>query len=176
MEEVITVHRDEYEYVAGFAMRHPYTMDDVQKYVRKNLDVDINTHVLYNSGAGYNGKKDFEVYFEVYRRLPGFQETTATRYNSNKPELSNIFKYIPMDSLLEEAEVWKMGAEKYGMYNWEKLWGDDTVKVVSDSLLRHLNAIIQGESHDKESGKQHAAHIRANAAMLLRYFSKDNDK
>lgn len=148
----------------------------MEKIAERTPGFNPDTDVLYHAGSGYEGET-YTAYVEVYRPIkPKLKQTTAKRYNSGKPELVDIFKYIPQDAMLEEAAVWKMGAEKYGMNNWEKLWGDDTVKVVMSSLLRHAEAIVRGEINDKESGKQHAAHIRCNAAMLLRYFSKDNDK
>ena len=91
----------------------------------------------------------------------------AKRFNTGKPRVG----LVPADAILEEAKVWTAGAAKYGDYNWEKLWGGSTVAVVMDSLLRHAMAIQQGESHDSETGYQHAAHIRCNAAMLIRYFN-----
>lgn len=91
----------------------------------------------------------------------------AKRYNENKVD----YTLVPTDALREEARVWMAGEVKYGRSNWEKLWGDNTVSVVLASLLRHAYAIQQGQSHDLESGLQHAAHIRCNAAMLVRYFN-----
>ena len=91
----------------------------------------------------------------------------AKRYNSGKIDLT----LIPVDAQRAEAEVWAKGAEKYGRGNWEKLWGKDTVSVVLASLLRHATAIQDGEINDPETGLQHAAHIRSNAAMLIRYFN-----
>ena len=64
------------------------------------------------------------------------------------------------------------GAEKYDRNNWKKLWGDQTVEVVMASLLRHAFAIQKGEMLDEESGLPHAAHIRCNAAMLIRYYKE----
>lgn len=107
---------------------------------------------------------------------PSDSKDTADRFNDDKPQLSKIFEYIPEDALLEEAAVWESGAKKYGKHNWEKLWGEDTPHIVMDSLLRHVASIVNGESHDKESGLQHAAHVRCNAAMLIRYFTKVKDK
>lgn len=89
----------------------------------------------------------------------------ASRFNEGKPD----FTLIPVDALEAEAKVWMAGQEKYGRHNWEKLWGADTVNVVLASLLRHAFAISSGEIRDPETGEYHAAHIRCNAAMLIRY-------
>jgi hypothetical protein len=96
--------------------------------------------------------------------------TNALRYNNNKPEV----RRVPADAIIEEAKVWTKGAAKYpdqpnGKANWERLWGDQTVSVCINSLLRHAYAINNGEARDQETGELHAALIRCNAAMLIRY-------
>lgn len=92
----------------------------------------------------------------------------AKRFNQDKIDLS----LLPTIACKEEAKVWMFGAEKYGRVNWKKLWGDDTVNVAMASLLRHAFAILDGEVNDKESGLDHAAHIRCNAAMILEHRAK----
>jgi hypothetical protein len=94
--------------------------------------------------------------------------SNADRFNDGKVDLT----LVPTEANKAEARVWGFGADKYGRDNWKKLWGNDTVNVVMASLLRHSYAILEGEINDPESGEQHAAHIRCNAAMLIEYFSK----
>jgi len=94
------------------------------------------------------------------------EEKVAKRFNTDKID----FTLVPVDALEEEAKVWMMGEKKYGRSNWATLWGDKTVEVVMQSALRHCNAILKGERVDDESGLQHAAHVRCNMAMLVRYF------
>ena len=94
----------------------------------------------------------------------------AIRLNAGKVE----FTRIPVDAQIEEARVWMAGAVKYpdnadGTPNWTHLWGDHTIHVCLNSLLRHALAIQQGESVDPETGLLHAAAIRCNAAMIIRY-------
>lgn len=96
---------------------------------------------------------------------------TAKRNNKGKID----FTMLPVSALEEEAKVWMMGAEKYGRDNWKQLWGDDTYQVVLASMLRHTFSLLSGEKVDGESGLHHAAHIRANAAMLLEYERKQKD-
>lgn len=102
----------------------------------------------------------------------------ALRYNSGKPSLS----LVPHDAVEAEARVWMFGANKYPstdrrddgfeIGNWEKLWGESTVRVCLDSAMRHLYAIQRGEHIDPETGCLHAAHVRCNMAMLIRYFNQ----
>ena len=89
----------------------------------------------------------------------------ALRYNAGKVD----FTLIPVDAMEEEAKVWAVGEKKYSRNNWEKLWGEDTVRVVTASILRHTMAILRGETRDPETGLLHASHLRCNAAMLIRY-------
>lgn len=89
----------------------------------------------------------------------------ATRHNAGKID----YTLIPVDALEAEARVWAAGEGKYGRGNWERLWGGQTVQVVMASLLRHAMAIQSGETTDPETGEYHAAHIRCNAAMLIRH-------
>jgi hypothetical protein len=99
------------------------------------------------------------------------ESSQATRHNQGKID----FTLLPVDALEAEAKVWMMGEVKYGRDNWHKLWQDQTVTVVMQSLLRHAFAIMKGELIDPESGVHHGAHIRANAAMLIRHHNETKD-
>lgn len=91
----------------------------------------------------------------------------ADRFNEGKVDYS----LIPVDALEAECRVWMLGEKKYGRDNWHKLWGEDTTRVVMASLLRHAFAILNGEEIDPETQQHHAAHIRCNAAMLIRDYN-----
>lgn len=71
---------------------------------------------------------------------------------------------VPPEAMEEEALVWGMGAEKYGLWNFRA--GLSYTRILS-ALLRHTFALIRGEDVDPESGRHHAAHIRCCAAMLI---------
>lgn len=90
------------------------------------------------------------------------QSERGSRFNKGKAPL----ELIPADAEIEEAYVWGAGQEKYGTGNWEK---GLPVSEVIGCLLRHANAIKRGEDIDPETGRHHAAHIRCNAAMLIRF-------
>lgn len=93
----------------------------------------------------------------------------ALRYNKGKTELS----LLPAKACVEEAKVWQFGEKKYGRDNWKKLYGPDTVQKVMDSLLRHAFAILDGQMLDEETGLEHAAHIRCNAAMIIEFNQRE---
>lgn len=92
----------------------------------------------------------------------------AKRFNQGKID----YTLLPVDAMRAEAKVWMMGEEKYGRSNWHKLYGENTVEEVMKSLLRHAFAILEGEHLDPESKEHHAAHIRCNAAMIIRFYNQ----
>jgi len=96
----------------------------------------------------------------------------AKRFNQGKPDMS----LLPPKACEAEARVWGAGADKYGRNNWKQFWGDKTTDVIMASLLRHAFAILAGDERDEETGEYHAAHIRANAAMLIEYYEVQNEE
>jgi hypothetical protein len=61
--------------------------------------------------------------------------------------------------------VHKLGAEKYGPWNWRETGVCASTYV--NAILRHLNAWRDGESLDPESGITHLAHIACSANILM---------
>lgn len=92
-------------------------------------------------------------------------ETGSLRYNTGKPQMSNI----PPEFLLEMAKVMTMGAEKYGKNNWKL---GNKMSVPYDSLKRHLYSFVMGETIDDESKCHHLAHLAVNA-MFMWYYEKN---
>lgn len=79
----------------------------------------------------------------------------------NKPPLN----LIPPVALVETAMAFKLGATKYGPFNWR----EHTVaaSVYTGAILRHLACYQDGENTDIESGVSHLAHVIACAAIIL---------
>jgi len=72
---------------------------------------------------------------------------------------------IPAPAMEEIANVLKLGASKYGEYNWRKTVVSTNTYV--HAILRHLNAWRDGEDLDPESARSHIAHIAAGCCILL---------
>jgi len=89
----------------------------------------------------------------------------ALRYNGDKLKWS----YIHWSSLEEMVKVLMFGAEKYEPFNWQK---GMPLTEVSESLLRHMYAFLEGEDNDPESGISHIGHVLCNA-MFLNYIHKN---
>ena len=86
----------------------------------------------------------------------------ALRYNSDKLKWS----LVHFKSLEPLVRVLEFGAKKYAPENWKK--GLDK-KEILESMMRHLAALMDGESCDSESGIHHMGHIQCNA-MFYNYF------
>lgn len=76
---------------------------------------------------------------------------------------------VPMEllshkALMEVAEVFGYGANKYGKYNYRS--GMDWSRIIG-AAYRHLGAFNSGEDLDRETGLSHASHLACCAIMLL---------
>jgi hypothetical protein len=72
---------------------------------------------------------------------------------------------LPSALVLNVAQVMRLGAQKYGPFNWrvEKV----SLTVYIDAAMRHLLQFIDGEDCDPESGAPHTAHVAACMGILL---------
>ena len=84
----------------------------------------------------------------------------ALRYNKGKLKWS----LVDWKSLEPMVRVLEMGAEKYAPYNWTK---GMPVTEVSESLLRHMFAYLDGEDTDPESGIEHLGNVMCNVMFLI---------
>lgn len=90
------------------------------------------------------------------------------RQNDGKPKLGHIF-HMPM-AMEALARIMEWGEKKYTPVadrGWLKYNADDTL----DSLLRHIQAIKNGEHIDPETGLPHADAIIFNACMYMELIS-----
>ena len=94
----------------------------------------------------------------------------ADRYNEGKAKLSYIL--LGRAAVEGESFIWEGGAVKYEKGNWLKC---APYTEVSDSLLRHLCAFLNGEDVDPESKRPHVDHIQCNAKMLAQSFHTRKD-
>jgi hypothetical protein len=93
-------------------------------------------------------------------RQKGEEEKRALRYNQGKLKWS----LVDWKCLEPMVEVLEVGAQKYESHNWKK---GLPVTEVSESLIRHMFAFMNGEDNDPESGKSHLGHVMCNAMFLI---------
>lgn len=86
-------------------------------------------------------------------------EKQGERHNENKLRWS----LVPQSALEPMVRVLEFGATKYSDHNWQK---GLPVTEICESLKRHLDAFMEGEDNDPESGKSHIGHIQCNALFL----------
>lgn len=89
----------------------------------------------------------------------------ALRYNEGKPEWS----LVDFKSIEPLVHVLMFGAQKYARENWKNRM--DLNKIL-DSAQRHLASMIDGETHDKESGELHAGHMLCNMMFWIYHYNK----
>jgi hypothetical protein len=74
-------------------------------------------------------------------------------------------RLVPPALLVFVAHVMALGAKKYGEWNWR----DNKVRhtVYLEAAIRHLQAALDGEDADSESGLPHEAHAAACMGIVL---------
>lgn len=83
----------------------------------------------------------------------------GSRFNEGKLKWS----LVPQSAFHPMVRVLEFGAQKYDAHNWKK--GLPVVEIC-ESLKRHLDAFMEGEDLDPESGISHVGHIQCNAMFL----------
>lgn len=63
------------------------------------------------------------------------------------------------------AAALKIGADKYGPWNWRT----NRVEIMTylGAMRRHIDAVLEGEDLDPESGTHHLGHVAAGCAIVL---------
>jgi hypothetical protein len=74
-------------------------------------------------------------------------------------------RLVPPASIAQCSLAFKLGAEKYGPYNWRE--HSISASVYYEAAMRHWMAYWDGEDLDPESGAPHVAHAMACCALLL---------
>lgn len=91
-----------------------------------------------------------------------------TQYNDPKGQIGATkapLGLVPPHAMEQTAWVHKLGADKYGPWNWRKTGVCASTYV--NAILRHLNAWRDGEDLDPESGISHLAHVACSANILM---------
>jgi len=91
-----------------------------------------------------------------------------TQYNDPKGTAGAVkvpLGLIPPHAMEQTAWVHKLGADKYGPWNWRETGVCASTYV--NAILRHLNAWRDGEDLDPESGISHLAHVACSANILM---------
>jgi len=95
--------------------------------------------------------------------------TTNSTDSTNPKDLLGACKpaldLVPSALMLRVSQVMKLGARKYGAYNWRTKKVRATVYIAA--AMRHLLQLLDGENSDNESGQSHAAHAAACLAILM---------
>lgn len=83
------------------------------------------------------------------------------QHHTRKPRIG----LVPPPALLMVAEAMRLGADKYGPYNWRSTRVLRSVYL--EAALRHILLAMDGEDVDPESGVPHEAHAAACLCIVL---------
>jgi hypothetical protein len=73
--------------------------------------------------------------------------------------------FIPMIAMAMEAIVMRVGAIKYGWFNWREKKVE--AETYLDGMWRHYALWQAGEDNDDETGVSHLASVRAGCGILI---------
>jgi hypothetical protein len=93
--------------------------------------------------------------------------SVGLRFNEGKPRWS----LVHFNSMLPMVRVLEFGAQKYDDHNWKK---GLVPKEILESMMRHTADLMDGITHDKETGLPHIGHIQCNA-MFYSYFTETEE-
>ena len=136
--------------------------DPAQPYI-ETWDGQPLTYGLANTLQGY-------LYAEASHPPP----STDVSPNEPPPEANPKNAYgltkppmhlVPKAALVQVAMVMRLGAEKYGAFNWRD--SAVTASTYEGAAERHLASWFDGEGCDQESRMSHVAHAAACCLILL---------
>lgn len=150
------------------AAESPFVGDGSTDFVERKFgeqppSVFGNGDDIYDLAAEKLAAKKIEAQLAagVERAISAPDDNPKTAMGLKKPGTAAI----PPVAVLELGAVMANGAAKYGRFNWREK--TVTTSVYTDAIDRHLLAFRDGETHDRESGRPHLAHVMACCSILL---------
>lgn len=111
---------------------------------------------------------------EQERRLQGLRRKNSKqniKTDAGKPKLRLVWGHFPK-AMFGACAVREFSASKGRP---DDSWKEVELERWLDSLGRHLIAIMNGETHDPESGKPHVDHIACNGLIISQKWHDEND-
>lgn len=128
-------------------------------------------HDQYLAETGRQGT-DKEVYAYYYERRQRPDDTSFTKHDNGKPQLS--FPVGMTNAMAAISEVMTFGAAKYERDNWKKASSSQIHRYL-DAALRHLSSHCANDLTDPESGLPHIHHALTSLAMYVDLYTKENN-
>ena len=103
-------------------------------------------------------------------RLLPVADSGGMKYDSGKPRYS----LLAPGFVRAVVDVLEVGVKKYAPRSWQAV--PNAVERYADALWRHYEAILDGETHDAESGLLHASHLACNAMFLWWFCAREPEQ
>jgi hypothetical protein len=102
---------------------------------------------------------------EEYLRLAALKENPTADPKGAAGKLKPQLQLVPPVIMESMAAALQVGADKYGPWNWR----ENQVEIMTylGAMRRHIDAVIEGEDMDPESGTFHLGHVAAGCAIVL---------
>ena len=116
-------------------------------------------------------KRHYERYQVILRTVKYIEsENQGTKHDSGKLR----YELIPWEILDGLAQVYTIGAEKYGVDNWRKSF--EWSRIIG-AIFRHFIAWLTGTNNDRETGLHHLDCVAWNVLTLrwMQKYGKGND-
>lgn len=98
--------------------------------------------------------------------IAGAPKIVGRKNDQDKPD----WTLLHYGSMLGMVRVLEFGCKKYDRNNWMHLKQDRVLK----AIMRHVNAISDGEMVDSETGLHHIYHVLCEAMFYAYHVQKDN--
>ena len=107
---------------------------------------------------------------DAARKIIGLENKTSPAPNPADPKGAAGAKkcplwLIPTHPMEEVAWVHKLGADKYGPFNWRE--NKVCASTYISAIMRHLNQWRDGKDLDPESNRSHLAHIATSCNIVM---------
>lgn len=154
------VDRVPHVHTMGDAIEHLKTLrDEMNQQTALKLDDEQHEHTTQFEKLRENMQRQQDTLNRRLGKTPPLDPKGIA--GKKKPQL----QLVPPIIIESMAAALAIGADKYGPWNWR----ENKVEIMTylGAMKRHIDAVLEGEDLDPESGTHHLGHVAAGCAIVL---------